>query len=673
MQLNIRTKLTACFLLLCIVPSVVLATYATMTASQSLKEKEIEKFTLIMEGIVAQTRQTYQDTEFLLKNLSSNQAFISVLENTNTQTLAEANRNLRKIYVDSMGHYESVYLVSTTGRTIADSLDRTGYSLGSENIDFVMEAIEKRSFQMSDVYFSDISQTRVRLPLVSMAYPVQMETGQVLGAIVITVGYRHFDQNVRRVEISENGYGFVLNSNGEYLSHHDATILLSQADDPVSLGVMHSVSDLEMTTGYQTIDVDGVHWTYFFTKENNTKWLFVFALPDSDYLSEIDNMRHRMMGIVLLSMMIAIGISWLVVRYFSREIKSMVVIFGQIAQGDFSIRSESKAKDEFGVLSNSINEMIKSQNRMVRKLLDASVVIKNYTQEVFHVSEDAQAFMTEVSSEAQTFLETAHENKKLSKTIEIEMREITENAQVVDGMSKTAVEIAKQTQVHVGKGLKSTQEALHQIIEIESRVHRTSDHMDQLVMASEKINSFVDYIKNISNATNLLALNASIEAARAGEYGRGFSVVAGEIRNLSVESKEAVEAVESIVKEIAFEAERVKKEMVETKVFSTEGRIASEKVEETFGDILSSTEETAFAIKKNQEVAARQFESVQSVKTTVEAITSIIEGNALTSEEIATGTHKQTEKMENMTKSIESLNAVANQLKALSEQFKTTV
>ncbi|KXZ40698.1 methyl-accepting chemotaxis protein [Alkalithermobacter thermoalcaliphilus JW-YL-7 = DSM 7308] len=152
-KFRIGAKLTSMFLVLCILPTVILGFYAYRQTFRGLQLGELEKHNILLEGIVSNTRTTLTDTEFLLKNLATNSSFNQTLKMynqgesiDNTIPLKETNNMLRKIYVDSMGYYESVFLVGLDGNIIADSLGRTEYSLGVTDLSFVKEAMNKKSF-----------------------------------------------------------------------------------------------------------------------------------------------------------------------------------------------------------------------------------------------------------------------------------------------------------------------------------------------------------------------------------------------------------------------------------------------------------------------------------------------------------------------------------------------
>ncbi|OPJ55412.1 methyl-accepting chemotaxis protein [Alkalithermobacter paradoxus] len=676
-RVKIGTKLTAMFLILCILPTVILGFYAYRRTFKELQRGEVEKYNILLEGIVSNTRTTLNDTEFLLKNLANNAAFTQLLNlyNNNAQTentlaLRETNNMLRKIYVDSMGYYESVFLVGLDGNIVADSLGRTGYSLGVTDLQFVKDAMNTRGFVMSNVYMSALSQTGVDLPTVSMAYPIIEGTGQVYGAIVITFDFSNFDRVVRNTNIGQSGYGFMLRRSGEVISHPDGTILLKKADDPISLSILEKVQGGEVS-GVNHIRHNKQKWSYFYRAVPNTNWVIAFTIPEKEYLTVASQIRNNTLIIIFISILIAVLVSIVFVKkQFTRYIEQMATTMKKIAKGDFTVVSECNSGDEFEELSDSINEMTRSQSKVLSELIAVSNSLKEAGENMTQSSDEAQAYMDEIAATAQQFLASAQESKGVVIGIEESIDAVMHKSDEVEKISVNAVKESNSAQVAASVGVKAIEKAMSTMEHIDKSVSETVKDVKHLVEDSNTIREFVDYIKGIAQQTNLLALNAAIESARAGEAGRGFGVVAEEVRKLSQQSNEASEKISNIIENILKRVDIVNKKIQNAQKHSNEGKIASEDVRHQFSDILKCIHAVSNLIEKTSIAAKDQVISTKKVQEYMIKIDEMLEYTLQGAKQMAQGTQSQAQMMEDISSTASELNLMAIQLKETASQFK---
>lgn len=675
MKFKIGTKLMVVFIVITLIPTLVLGTYAYTKTFSALEEGEIQKYSILLDGIVATTRTTLKDTEFLLKNLSSNTSFISLLEDynengeiTNENFSKETNYLLRKIYVDSMGYYESVFIIAKDGNTVADSLGRTGYSLGIEDLSFAEKAVETKSFQMSNVYLSSLSQTEVGVPTVSMAFPIMLQTGQVLGAISITLDFSQFDRVVKNTSIGETGYGFMLNKKGEIISHPDGTILLNVADDEISKEIIGKTND--EGKGFGQVSTDNRRWSYFYYVVPSTDWIITFTLPEEEYLDVANSIGKNTLIIIAMAIILSVAAAYLVNKHFTKNIKIIVSIMNKIVNGDYTGHSYCQSKDEFGDLSESINYMLGSQNEVLQKLITTSRSLEGAKSKMLRAIEYGEEHMGEIAATAQQFLSTAEQNKAVVKNIDKSIEKVNKQANEVESISAKAVKESEDAQKSVESGLIATEKALEMMFQIDSSIKDTAKDVLLLVDDSQKINQFVEYIRKIARDTNLLALNATIEAARAGEHGKGFAVVADEVRKLSQQSSEAAEEITGSVNKILEKIREVNEKINITQQNSIEGKNASDNVKESFKYIMKSIEKVSYMIMETSQSVKVQVLDTKDVTKEMSSIEDMIEYTLLGARQIADGTQSQSLTMGNINVIANELQGVSLELARIAAQFK---
>ncbi|WP_026476925.1 methyl-accepting chemotaxis protein [Alkaliphilus transvaalensis] len=676
MRLKLGTKLTIIFLILCILPTFTLGTYAYRQTFTNLREKEIEKIDLLLEGITVSTQQTINDTEFLLKNLSATPSFITMLEAygnegaVDSRVQQEVNQSLRKIFVDSMGYYASIFLVGQRGEIVADSLGSTGYSLGLEELDFAKEAIASRRFTMSPLYYSSLSQTDVKLPTLSMAYPIQQGTGQVLGAIVITFDFRNFNRRVQNTDLGESGYGYILNTEGIILSHPDSSKVLKLADDGLSNEIINEIEAENTYKGINHIMIDSQMWSYFYQRVPATNWVIAFTLPEADYLVTANQIRKNTLLIIILGVLFTIIIARVFVRYLTKNIFNMVEVMKKVSMGDFTIQSQCTSKDELLDLSLSINEMVDKQREVLSQLLITSAEIETAGSHMLNSTSYADGYMQEIAATAQQFLATAEEGRNAVKKINFSVKNVAEKGTHVKESSINVGEKSDLTQQTIQDGMELTEKAMMSMIKIENSIEKTHQDTKLLVVASTKIHQFIDYIKEISRQTNLLAINATIEAARAGEAGSGFVVVAEEVRKLSQESDTAAQSVAEVITAVINAVDSVQYRVQEAKKQSDEGKKAFDRVKDSFSRINRDIKDVTEMIHSNRDAVSHQVDYLQEIKVHMNRIDETIDYILVGAKEISDGTQEQSSTINNITEISQQLNKVAHELNSIAGNFK---
>jgi methyl-accepting chemotaxis protein len=225
--------------------------------------------------------------------------------------------------------------------------------------------------------------------------------------------------------------------------------------------------------------------------------------------------------------------AWVITRQITQPLKETLGEVQRIASGDLTASARVTRRDELGVLQQGIQNMGDTLRELISGIRDGVTQIASAAEELSAVTEQTSAGVNGQKSETDQVATAMHE---MTATVQ----EVARNA----GDASTA---ASEADEQARLGDKVVNEAIVQIERLASEMNRSSEAMTSLQKESDKIGSVMDVIKAVAEQTNLLALNAAIEAARAGEAGRGFAVVADEVRGLAQRTQKSTEEIEGLV------------------------------------------------------------------------------------------------------------------------------
>jgi methyl-accepting chemotaxis protein len=330
----------------------------------------------------------------------------------------------------------------------------------------------------------------------------------------------------------------------------------------------------------------------------------------------------------LLALLVGIVAALVITRQITRPIQETLAVVERIASGDLSHNIQVTRRDELGVLQQGIQRMGTTLRELISGIRDGVTQIASAAEELSAVTEQTSAGVNSQKIETDQVATAMHE---MTATVQ----EVARNAEQA---SRAAADADGQARA----GDKVVAEAIAQIERLAAEVARSTDAMSHLQQESNKIGSVMDVIKAVAEQTNLLALNAAIEAARAGEAGRGFAVVADEVRGLAQRTQKSTEEIEGLVAGLQNGTQQVaavmnnSRSLTDSSVELTrKAGVSLENITRTVSNIQSMNQQIAAAAEEQSAVAEEISRSIINVRDVSEQTATASDETAKSSVELA--------------------------------------
>ncbi|WCN36549.1 methyl-accepting chemotaxis protein [Aneurinibacillus uraniidurans] len=405
--------------------------------------------------------------------------------------------------------------------------------------------------------------------------------------------------------------------------------------------------------------------------ENNN----VIALYVVDYnVAEVNQKAWKEASTILYMMLFFIIVSGLLIYFIIRRMMAPIQSLSEkahmIAEGNLNIEIEEiKSNDEIGELGKSFYAMLKNLRGIIHNVTDVS-------SRISHLS-------TRLSSEIKN---TVQENQQVSAAIqeiasgtEMQVGSIMASSQatqeLADGVQHVALtsgsisEVSNTMASEAEEGNIITKKVIEQMKSISLSVNQSVSDVRSLGEHSQEISKIVDIITEISSQTNLLALNAAIEAARAGEHGKGFAVVADEVRKLAEQSTQSAQQIANLVQEIQGSTTHSISSMDHTVREVNVGMEVVEKAGQAFAYILEAVHSINAQIQEVSATSEEMAASSQQVTASMESVAGVSQEFAGNASAVSSSSTRQLASMQEIAKETEELDEVVCELKETIERF----
>ncbi|MDD2850367.1 MAG: methyl-accepting chemotaxis protein [Desulfuromonadaceae bacterium] len=375
----------------------------------------------------------------------------------------------------------------------------------------------------------------------------------------------------------------------------------------------------------------------------------------------------------LVALTIGLILGWLFSKGFTANIGRLTDSAESISRGDLTrgvtIRP-SRFPDESHELADLINLMLLNLRELVGHIQKTSTLLSGSAREINSTALEINASTEEVAQAIEQISRGAEIQAGLVEKGSQTIREIAVSIELVSSRARETAKTARETCLTAQHGGSVANDSLERMKDFFKKQEQLGNQFETFNRKLQKVGKVADCIGDIAHQTNLLALNASIEAARAGEYGKGFSVVAEEVRKLADSSSQSAADISDMIENLRDESHQVHELMVESSSSIQEGKKNIDITSAAFQEILKTVLDTERKASSIADLSQMQKEGSARMVAAIDEIAKVADDNAASTEQVSAATEEQLAAMQDMALATKELAQLAEELMTVVERFE---
>lgn len=674
-DMALKKQLMLVFMGISILPLVFMGFFTYNKAYTQVGIAQQKMLSAYAEGITSNIDTTIQSADNILKGLSAQSDLLVMLQDINNDgklndviKLNNMLLSLKNAVKSSEKLYETIFITDIKGNVIADgSSYREVYTkMNITETDYFKEIKSGKKFVVGSPIESDATGKFV----IPVAKSIDSLASQ-MGVMVIMFDLESFTNPIHDVTLGETGFVYIVSNTGAILHHKDSEKLLTKVENTlISPEIEKMEKGEEIESGFGFYKNKNENKVAAYQKLQNTNWLVVAAMDKGEYISSTIIIRNFIFFMVAALIIISLLVSMLYSQSITEPIRKLAQLMKKVSEGHLKVKADLHTSYEIGILNDSFNSMVSDLNRLIERITTASYEVANAAEKLTNTSYQAYDFTSHVSKIVE---EIAIGASNQAQDVVIGVSKVNVLAEAIhDANSYTSIiyETTKDTDLVVRNGL----EQIKVLSQKSKEGYDTSIKIHDVVVALEQeikqIARVANTITMISKQTNLLALNAAIESARAGEAGRGFSVVAEEIRRLAEQVGRETATIRGIIQSIEDKAKNVDDVVRLNEVIVEDQTLAVKDTEKAFTTIFESIQEMSQNVNNITCAIEGMNKEKETIIETVSEISQIANETATSSQMANATAQQQFATIEEIKQYANELSELANNLKGSIEAFK---
>ncbi len=652
---------------------IILGSVSYITASTTIKDKveESSRNTISAVGMYAELLASNVSSKALEMVVSENLSYYydiyyKVEDNKSMQYWRGAKKDLTQMKA-SVQYIYSFHVIPEEGIYLTSTSSSMGENVWQEFMNSEEGEYLQGNSMQNTAWLGYHSYLDKQLSISPQRYAVSFyqKFPKSNAYLVLDITAEAVEEMLNEMDFGENSIKALISSDGREVARiqsGEKGVALQSGEAVFTDKDFYAGSREAEEAGSCYVTYDGEKYLYVYAPVGKTGMMLCSLIPQDNIVKEVRFIRNLSIFMIILASVIAFIIGSRIARGMSGTVKVMTEGMGKVAEGDLTQEFQVNRKDEFGILAAGMNKMLSNMRRLMSDMQKFGNQVKEMADGVAEKSDTIHSSIREISSAVD---DVAAGAQKQAHEADMSNSMMTGFAEKVDSVCAGADDMGNA----IDKATAAVEQGRVIVDELNKKTETTVaitkilvENISDVQERTSAIEGFINTINGIAKQTNLLSLNASIEAARAGENGRGFSVVAEEIRKLADESMQAGKNIKKIVENIMVTTGKTTESAKDAEAIVFGQAKALGETVQVFGEINRCVEDLVNGLKDiadNMQMMSGEKEQVQDSMSHISVVT---EQAAVATQEITSALDEQVRTVSGLSKNVELLKQEADAL-----------